>query len=652
MYRGLGGTWHLWIAELRPGQAYGYRVHGPYDPGRGQRFNPAKLLADPYARAVAGDMVWDAALIVDRRKSGRHSEGPCEIDSAPFAPRSLVVDSRFDWGGGESSPRTPWRETVIYECHVRGLSQLHPEVPAVDRGRYLGLAHDSVIDHLRRLGVTAVELLPVQQFVSEPHLQQRESTNYWGYNTLAWLAPHSGYASSDYGRQVFEFKEMVRRLHAAGLEVLLDIVFNHTAEGDAHGPTLGLRGLGDSLYYRQSAGGAYENFSGCGNTLDVRRAPARRLVLDALRYWVEEMHVDGFRLDLAPVLGRTDPAFDPAAPFFEEILTDPLLSGVKWIAEPWDVGPGGYQLGRFPKPFAEWNDRFRDSARTTWRGDPGTLPELIRRLEGSADLFAPDRGPHASVNLVVSHDGFTLRDWSRYDHRHNEANGEHNHDGHAHTLSRNWGVEGATTEDPIIALRERARRNLAAMLGLARGVPMISHGDELGRSQNGNNNAYCQDNATTWIDWRLTPADDSFLAFMRRLFAVRRSLLSWLHPESGSPQRRWTWLTSAGERPADATTAEADASLGAVLGLMAEDAGGATPRCLLWLNTGAEACRVSAPFVDRGWRVALCSFEPAPGSPVGEVELPPWSLLLLSPDLLLSPEKPAARAVPEEKKAQ
>jgi glycogen operon protein len=422
------------------------------------------------------------------------------------------------------------------------------------------------------------------------------------------------------------------------LELLLDVVFNHTAEGNAWGPILGLRGLGDRLYYRHSGDGAYEDFSGCGNTLDLRRAPARSLVLDALRYWVEEMHVDGFRLDLAPILGRTASAFNPAAPFFEELSADPLLCGVKWIAEPWDVGPGGYQLGRFPSPFAEWNDRFRDAARAAWRGDPETLPELVRRLEGSADLFARDRGALASVNFIVSHDGLTLRDWTRFERRHNEANGEQNHDGHPHPLSRNWGVEGATTEAPIVVLRERARRNLITMLGLARGVPMISHGDELGRSQRGNNNAYCQDNDSTWIDWRRTAADSAYLAFVCRLFGIRRQLLSWLHPEAGSPQRAWIWLSSDGERIDTSAAEGADAQVGTVLGLMAGDSDeGAVPRCLLWLNVGAAACRVRTPLRERNWQVALCSFDPAPGAPVGEVELPPWSFLLLEPDEALAP---------------
>ncbi len=506
-----GGVWEGTIEGLGAGQVYGLRADGPYAPARGHRFDPAKLLVDPYARAVVGNVSWDPAL--DRRG----------VDSAAVAPRAVVAEPGFDWRG-DRNPRTPWSETVIYEAHVKGLTRLHPELPEDERGTYLGLGHPAVIEHLRALGVTAVELMPVQQSFSERHLVERGLTNYWGYNPVAFFAPHAGYAAG--GDPVAEFREMVRRLHAAGLEVILDLVFNHTAEGGAEGPTLSFKGLDNSLYYRLDPRNParYVNHSGCGNTLDFGRPRVVELVLDCLRYWVEEMHVDGFRFDLATTLGRgRNGRFDPRAPFFEAVAAEPALAPVKLIAEPWDLGPGGYQLGGFPRGWREWNDRFRDTVRAYWLGDTSVEGELAARLDGSPDLFPAARGRgQASINYVTSHDGFTLEDLVSYERKHNELNGEQNRDGPPGELSCNWGVEGPSEDPEIVEPRRRAQRGMLAALALARGVPMISHGDELGRTQQGNNNAYCQDNPLSWVDWAAPPADGGHAALLQRLLRFRK----------------------------------------------------------------------------------------------------------------------------------
>jgi glycogen operon protein len=512
-----GDVWHGRVPGLGPGQLYGYRVHGPWAPGEGQRFNPNKLLVDPYARALAGAVRWDAALLgQDPADPG----APDARDSAPFVPKGRVVDPAFDWGD-DRPPRTPWSRSVLYECHVKGMTQRHPALPEAQRGRFLGLTAPAVVEHWQRLGVTAVELLPVQHHAIDAHLASLGLPNYWGYMTLGFFAPDARFAAVD---PVREFKEMVRALHRAGLEVILDVVYNHTPEGGHLGPTLSLRGIDNAAYYRLDPDdrSRYWDATGCGNTLNASHPRALQLVLDSLRYWAAEMHVDGFRFDLATALARDTLAFQPLARFFEIVRQDPLLAPLKLIAEPWDLGPEGYQLGRFPYGWAEWNDRFRDSVRRYWRGDPGQLPELASRLAGSSDLFAASgRGPQASINYVVSHDGMTLRDLVSYSRKHNEANGEQGRDG-PQDESHNWGAEGPSRALRVEKLRARVRRNLLATLALAQGVPMIAHGDELGRTQLGNNNGYCQDSELTWIDWDLGAEDQAFLDFARELFAIRR----------------------------------------------------------------------------------------------------------------------------------
>ena len=525
------GIWELRLADILPGQLYGYRVHGPWEPQRGLRFNPAKLLLDPMAAAICGSVTWHPAL-----NDFDHQQGysvPSSIDNASFVPRSLVVDPAFDWRG-DHPPGTPWEETLIYECHVRGISQLHPEVPEPLRGTYLGLCHPAVIEHLLALGVTAVELLPVQHFISEEHLLRLGLSNYFGYNPIGWLAPHAAFASGDRGQQVQEFKTMVATLHAAGLEVLLDVVFNHTAEGNQQGPTLSLRGIDNSTFYRLYSQDRryYENFSGCGNTVHFGHAPVVDMTLDCLRYWASEMHVDGFRFDLATVLGREQSGFNPTASFFEQVASDPILRRLKLIAEPWDVGPQGYRLGQFPGGWHEWNDRFRDGIRGFWNGHGVSSGELLRRLDGSRDIFPPERrATTASINMVTSHDGFTLRDLVSYEQTHNWDNGEHNRDGHQHNLSRNWGAEGPSDSVEVHRNRELMMRNFLATVAFSMGVPMLSHGDEVGRTQHGNNNAYCQDNELTWLPWQLAEGQLELLEFVRRVFALRRDLQLGRNPE-------------------------------------------------------------------------------------------------------------------------
>ena len=524
-----GDIWHgLLPAQFGgAGTLYGYRVHGPYQPAEGHRFNPAKLLVDPCATALEGGLTWHPAL---RGAEPGNDWLPDETDSAPWVPKCRVTDPAFDWGGVRA-PSVPWRDTVIYELHVKGFTQRHPGVPEHLRGKYLGLAHPAVIDHLRSLGVTTVELMPVQAFVSEEFLVRKRLTNYWGYNPLAWFAPDARYAVVD---PVIEFKTMVRALHDAGLEVILDVVFNHTAEGNEDGPTLSLRGIDNATYYRLFAHNRahYKNFSGCGNTVRFEEPAVRALVLDCLRYWTDEMRVDGFRFDLAPVVGRDASGYSATAPFFAELRSDPVLAYVKFIAEPWDVGPGGYQLGHFPAGWSEWNDRYRDTVRAFWRGDPGLVGAFAERFAGSSDLFRHHgRKPTASINFVTSHDGFTLRDVVTYNLRHNEANQEQNTDGHNENLSWNCGVEGPTADPAVLELRARQVRNFLATLFLSQGVPMLLAGDEMGHSQRGNNNAYCQDNETTWLDWRLLDCSPELLRFVSRLTDLRRSRL-WLRRDT------------------------------------------------------------------------------------------------------------------------
>jgi len=518
-------VWHVYVPDVRPPQLYGFRVEGPYEPGAGHRFNARKLLVDPYARALCGPLQWDDALFGYRVGPEEDADlVPDERDSAPFLPKSVVIDHSFPWEG-DKPPRTPWSRTVIYECHVKGLTALHPEVPESQRGRYLGLSSEPMIDHLLSLGITAVELLPVHHSVSERELVERGLSNYWGYNTLGFFAPDARFASGDRGEQVTEFKTMVKALHRAGIEVLLDVVYNHTAEGNRRGATLCLRGADNASYYHLDENPRfYVDYTGCGNTLNTQHPRTMQLLMDSLRYWVQEMHVDGFRFDLAPALARELHAVDRLDRFFHMIQQDPVLAEVKLIAEPWDLGPGGYQVGNFPTGWAEWNGLYRDTVRRYWRGDAGQLGELASRIAGSADVYQHGgRGPFASVNFITAHDGFTLRDLVSYERKHNEANGEDNRDGTDANWSTNWGEEGPTEKQAILRRRATSMRNFLATLAFSQGVPMLSHGDELGRTQRGNNNAYCQDNEISWVDWTLDPAARELLDFTRRVLGLRES---------------------------------------------------------------------------------------------------------------------------------
>ena len=541
-----GYVWRGHVERLEHGACYGFRVHGPWDPGAGLRCNPAKLLLDPYARAIAGAVQWNPAV-----------SGEDPTDSAPYVPRSVVCTSAFDWAG-DRRPAIPLEDSIVYELHVKGFTKLHSDVPEGLRGTFRGLAHPAAIAHLQRLGVTAVELLPVHQFVHDGTLVARGLRNYWGYQSIGFFAPHNEYASSgDRGEQVDEFKAMVRGLHAAGLEVILDVVFNHTAEGSEQGPTLCFRGVDNGAYYRlQDDRSRYVDDTGSGNTLDSHSPEGLRLVMDALRYWVQEMHVDGFRFDLAAALGRAEGEFTPFSSFLETIGQDPVLAQVKLIAEPWDVGYGGYELGDFPAGWSEWNGRYRDTVRDFWRGTDGTLADFATRLTGSSDLYGRRRRPAASVNLITVHDGFTLADLTSYDVKHNDANGEDNRDGTDDNRSWNCGVEGDTDDPDVLGLRARQRRNLLATLLLSEGMPLLLAGDERGRTQGGNNNAYCQDNPTSWVDWSAAGGDEDLTAFVAQLCRLRLSHpvfrrrrffseadLEWLRPD-GNPMTAADWGAS------------------------------------------------------------------------------------------------------------
>jgi glycogen operon protein len=517
-------VWHAYLPDVRPGQLYGYRVHGPYAPEQGHRFNPSKLLIDPYAKAITASIHWSDALYGYVPGDPAADLSFNDADSAGGMPKSVVVEAAFSWGE-DRPPQTPWSRTVIYECHVKGLTQLHPAVPPNLRGTYLGLATDPVIDHLTALGVTAVELMPVHHFVDDRHLVERGLKNYWGYNSIGFFAPEVRYATAARGEQVSEFKTMVKRLHRAGIEVILDVVYNHTAEGNQLGPTLSLRGIDNAAYYHlvPDQPRYYMDFTGCGNSFAMMNPRAIQLIMDSLRYWVLDMHVDGFRFDLAPVLARELHEVNRLSTFFDIIRQDPVLSRVKLIAEPWDLGPDGWQMGNFPAGWAEWNAHFRDGVRRFWRGDPGLTGEIATRLSGSSDLFAPNaRLPYASINFVACHDGFTLTDLVRYEQKHNEANGEDNRDGNDDNASRNWGVEGETESVPVRGLRRRIVRNLLATLAFAQGVPMLAAGDEMGRTQSGNNNAYCQDNEIGWVHWPTDEDSRALVDFTRRVLAIRR----------------------------------------------------------------------------------------------------------------------------------
>ncbi len=517
--------WHCYSPDVRPGQLYAYRVHGPYSPNQGHRFNPNKVVLDPYARAIAGGIEWHDDLFGYEVGHGREDLSFSTADSAPYIPKCVVVDEAFTWAG-DQHPRTPWSETVIYEAHVKGMTMLHPEVPPNLRGTYLGLASDAILDHLKSLGVTAIELLPVHHFVADRRLRELGLTNYWGYQTLGFFAPDPRYATGSRGQQVDEFKTMVKAFHREGIEVILDVVYNHTGEGNQLGPTLSFRGIDNASYYRLVPGNEryYQDFTGCGNSWNVTHPRALQLVLDSLRHWVVDMHVDGFRFDLAPTLARDPFEFNAFSRFFAMVQQDPVLGQCKLIAEPWDLGPNGFRLGGFPPGWAEWNGRYRDSVRCFWRGDEGMAPELASRLSGSSDIFqASDRGPYASINFIACHDGFTMRDLVTYEQKHNLDNGEDNRDGHNDNHSRNWGHEGETRAAWVNRMRERMVRNMFATLAFSQGVRMISHGDEIGRTQKGNNNAYCQDSELTWINWDLTPEQKDLLSFVQHVFAISKA---------------------------------------------------------------------------------------------------------------------------------
>lgn len=520
------GIWHIYLPDIGPGQLYGYRVYGPYEPAAGLRFNPNKLLLDPYAKAIGREITWDDSLFGYRIGDPAEDLSFDERDSAPFAPLAIVTDDRFDWEG-DLSPATAWHDTVIYEAHVKGLTMRHPDVPEELRGTYAALGTKPIIDYLTKLGITAIELLPIQYFADDRHLQEKGLHNYWGYNTLGFFAPHRSYAASrgHPADAVREFREMVKALHKAGIEVILDVVYNHTAEGNERGPTLSFRGIDNRAYYRTVADQEryYMDFTGCGNTLNMVHPHSLQMLMDSLRYWVTEMHVDGFRFDLAAALARSLYDVDQLGAFFTAIYQDPTLATVKLIAEPWDLGMGGYHVGNFPVNWTEWNGKFRDSVRKFWKGEMGMHGEIAMRLAGSADLYEHSgRLPSASINFITAHDGFTLNDLVSYNEKHNEANGEDNRDGANDNESWNCGAEGPTDDADIIALRERQKRNFLTTLLLSQGVPMICAGDEISRTQGGNNNGYCQDTEISWHDWDLDERRQALLEFTSRLVNYRR----------------------------------------------------------------------------------------------------------------------------------
>ena len=557
-------VWHCYLPHVQPGQHYGYRIHGPYDPATGQRFNPNKLVLDPYAKAINGNIDWNQSVFSYNfgDPDSRNDE-----DSAASMPKGVVINPYFDWDG-DRFPRIPYADSIIYEAHVKGLTELHPEIPENMRGTYAGVAHPAVIEHLKRLGVTALELMPVHEFVHDSTLIEKGLRNYWGYNTLNFFSPHGDYSSTgDSGQQVQEFKSMVKTLHANGIEVILDVVYNHTAEGNHLGPTLSWRGIDNAAYYRLEPDARYyTDYTGTGNSLNMRHPHSLQLIMDSLRYWVTEMHVDGFRFDLASTLARELHDVDKLSSFFDLVQQDPVVSQAKLIAEPWDVGPGGYQVGNFPPLWTEWNGKYRDTVRDFWRGEPSTLGEFATRVTGSADLYERSgRRPVASINFVTAHDGFTLRDLVSYNEKHNEANGEDSRDGESHNRSWNCGAEGPTDDAEVNALRARQQRNFIATLMLSQGVPMLSHGDELGRTQQGNNNTYAQDSELSWINWE--EADKPLMEFTRALAALRHAHPTFRrrHFFNGRVAKRGegeglpdvVWLSTDGSHMSDETWNEA-----------------------------------------------------------------------------------------------
>jgi isoamylase len=644
-------VWHGYLPNIGPGQRYGFRVHGPYAPEQGHRCNPNKLLLDPYAKAVEGEIDWSEALFSYRFDDHEYND----LDSGPAMMKSVVISPFFDWQN-DRHPRTPYNETVIYEAHVKGLTHLHPDLPEELRGSYAGLAHPAVVEHLQRIGITAVELMPVHQFVHDHHLVQKGLRNYWGYNTIGFLAPHNAYSSSgSRGQQVQEFKSMVKTLHEAGIEVILDVVYNHTAEGNHDGPTLAFRGIDNAAYYRlvDDDPQYYMDYTGTGNSLRVRHPHVLQLIMDSLRYWVLEMHVDGFRFDLASTLAREFYDVDRLSAFFDLVQQDPVVSQVKLIAEPWDVGEGGYQVGNFPPLWTEWNGKFRDTVRDFWRGEPATLAEFASRFTGSSDLYeSSGRRPYASINFVTAHDGFTLHDLVSYNEKHNDANGEGNNDGESHNRSWNCGVEGPTDDLDVLALREQQKRNFLTTLFLSQGVPMLLHGDELGRTQQGNNNVYAQDSELAWLDW--AEARDSFplVDFVEKLARLRRD-----HPVFR--RRRWfqgrplrgaggiddiAWFTPAGEPMGDEDWDTGYArSVGVFLNgeaIPSPDARGqriVDDSFFLMFNASSEELTFVLPPAELGgaWEVELDTAAPVPGEdPLvvkagGELEVAARSVVVL-----------------------
>ena len=622
-------VWHGFLPDARPNQLYGYRVHGPYDPAAGHRFNPNKVVMDPYAKAVARTVRWADEMFGYRVGHADEDLGFDDRDSAPFAPLAAVVDPAFTWGD-DRPPRTPWHNTVIYEMHVRGFTMRHPAIEEALRGTYEALTREPVLDHLTRLGVTAVELMPVHHRTSDRSLEERGLTNYWGYNTVGYFAPERRFAASRAPvGAVREFKRMVRALHAAGLEVILDVVYNHTAEGNHLGPTLSLKGIDNATYYRLAGDQPryYMDFTGCGNTLNMQSPQVLQLIMDSLRYWVLEMHVDGFRFDLASALARELYDVDRLGAFFDIIHQDPVLSHVKLIAEPWDLGQGGYQVGNFPVLWTEWNGKYRDSVRRFWRGDGGTVSELATRLAGSNDLYAHNgRQPYASINFITAHDGFTLQDLVSYNEKHNDANLEGNRDGENHNLSSNGGVEGPTEDPAIRIVRERQKRNFLATLLLSQGVPMISHGDEMGRTQRGNNNAYCQDNPLSWVDWTLDEDRRRLLAFTTSLIRFRlsqptlrrRRYFQGRHIRGGDV-KDLAWFAADGrEMNDDAWNADFVRSIGMLLSGSAieelnergEPTLGDTLMVLLNAHTGRVPFVLPAPGGNLRWQRVFDTFDP------------------------------------------
>ncbi|WP_198651237.1 MULTISPECIES: glycogen debranching protein GlgX [Salinicola] len=619
-------VWHGYLPDAHPGQLYGYRVHGPYDPEAGHRFNPNKLLIDPYAKQLVGELIWDDALY---GYTIGHEDGDLsfdERDSAPFMPRCRVIDPAFTWGrSGEI--RVPWSDAVIYETHVRGYTMRHPDVPKALRGTFSGLAVPEVIDYLTDLGISSLELMPIHAFADDRHLQEKGLHNYWGYNTLAFFAPHTHYMATE---TISEFKQMVARFHAAGIEILLDVVYNHTAEGNEMGPTLSFKGIDNASYYRlmPEEPRFYINDTGTGNTLNLSHPRVLQMVNDSLRYWADEMRVDGFRFDLATILGREADGFDEGGGFLDSCRQDPLLSQCKLIAEPWDCGPGGYQVGKFPPGWAEWNDRFRDDMRAFWRGDEGKLPAFANRLTASADLFNHrGRKAFSSINFITAHDGFTLRDLVSYNDKHNQSNGEDNQDGHDDNISWNHGVEGETDDPEIRGLRMRQMRNLLATLMLSQGTPMMLAGDEFGRTQGGNNNAYCQDGGIGWVDWNFSEEGQELLAFTRYLIRLRRQypilergrfMTGELNDNLGI--KDVTWLTPAAEEMGVEHWHDADAkAIGVILNGHAQPTGicrpGSDITVFLALNAGDQDADFVLPDVPGGieWRRRVETFDPGAG---------------------------------------